>query len=135
MLRKASEIALAAEEKSKPKRVRATRKEMRIREQVEEIPEGSTSAQARAIFRGNILRAVSQKELVRGLMNDLGSGNYRERSEARKFILTLVNKDGGIGSGEEDAPEMDAILGSIVERKKAGMGEPVEIIEDTEEER
>lgn len=112
MLRKASEIAAEG-----AKRKRATRqemrKEMRIREQVEEIPEGSTSAQARAIFRGNILRAVSQQELVKGLMNDLGSDNYRERSEARKFILTLVNKDGGIGSGEEDTPEMDAILEGI----------------------
>lgn len=113
MLRKASEIAAEG-----AKRKRATRKEMRIREQVEEIPDGSTSAQARAIFRGNILRAVSQADLVKGLMNDLGSDNYRERSEARKFILTLVNKDGGIGSGEEDTPEMDAILEGIVGKEK-----------------
>jgi hypothetical protein len=127
-LRKASEIAA---EQTKPKRVRATRKEMRIREHVEEIPEGSTSVQARAIFRGNILRAVSQKELVTGLIQDLQSTNYRERSEARKFILSFVNKDGGVGSGEDDTPEMDAIVGSIRSEGVAS-GENIEILSEGE---
>lgn len=117
--------------RGRPPRKRAQERAMRL---VEEIPEGSTSAQARTIFRGNILRAVSQKELVSGLIKDLASGNYRERSEARKFILTFVNKDSGIGSGEEDTPEMDAIVGAITERKKVEDEGPVEVLEETEEE-
>jgi hypothetical protein len=131
VLRKASEIAAGGTKRKRPTRAQARAIKALV---VEEIPTGSTSAQARSIFRGNILRAVSQKDLVTGLVRDLRSLDHRERSEARKFVLAFVNKDGGTPSGEEETPEMDAILGAIGEKKAAGKekaeAEPMRILEE-----
>lgn len=80
--------------------------------EVEEIPEGASTQQAKEIFQRNILRAARQEDLIKGLVTDLKSTDYKQRMAARQFIMAFLHRHAGGGS-EEDAPEMDGILASV----------------------